>query len=265
MLSNRGLKTASADSGHAALEALRRAVERGNPFKMIVLDAHMPVHMQMMDGFTLTQRIKADPQFGGPKIVLLTSSAQRGDADRCLELGVAACLAKPVGEMELLGVITRMWQPAARIEVPADPGPRGTAAAARLHLRLLVVEDNPVNGLVARRLLEKQNHTVRTATNGREALDMMEKEKFDCVLMDLQMPVLDGFEATAAIRKQERISGGHLPIIALTAHAIAGDLERCLAAGMDGYLTKPINPKDVFATVDRVLESLKTHPPNAPT
>jgi two-component system, sensor histidine kinase and response regulator len=128
---------------------------------------------------------------------------------------------------------------------------------------LLVVEDNPVNGLVAKRLLEKQNHTVKTATNGREALDMMEKEMFDCVLMDLQMPVLDGFETTAAIRNKERISGGHLPVIALTAHAIAGDLERCLAAGMDGYLTKPINPKDVFATVERVLQTLKTHPPNA--
>jgi len=124
-------------------------------------------------------------------------------------------------------------------------------------LHLLVVEDNPVNGLVAKRLLEKQNHTVRTASNGREALDMIENEKFDCVLMDLQMPVLDGFEATAAIRNKERASGDHLPIIALTAHAIAGDLDRCLNAGMDGYLTKPIDTKDVFATVERVLEELK--------
>jgi CheY-like chemotaxis protein len=249
MLSKRGLKTTLADSGPAALEALRHAAERGNPFQLIVLDAHMPV----MDGFTLTERIKADPQSSGARIALLTSGVQRGDADRCRDLGVSACLAKPVGEAELLEAIARMWQPATTIEADPDASPRPKPQAEAPRLRLLVVEDNPVNSLVARRVLEKQNHTVRTATNGREALDMMESEKFDCVLMDLQMPVLDGLEATAAIRTRERISGGHLPIIALTAHAIAGDLERCLAAGMDGYLTKPINPKDVLATVERVL------------
>jgi CheY-like chemotaxis protein len=142
-------------------------------------------------------------------------------------------------------------------ELPSA-SPRPTVQAEGPRLRLLVVEDNPVNGLVARRVLEKRNHTVRTAANGREALDMIEKEKFDCVLMDLQMPILDGFETTAAIRNQERISGLHLPIIALTAHAITGDLDRCLAAGMDGYLTKPINAKDVLATVERVLQALTT-------
>jgi CheY-like chemotaxis protein len=245
-----------ADSGPAALEALRHAAESGNPFKLIVLDARMPG----MDGFLLTQRIKADPHFGGAKIVLLTSGSRRGDAGGYRDLGVSACLAKPVGEIELLEAITRMWRPAARKETRPAPR-RYTAKAEGPRLRLLVVEDNPVNGLITRRLLEKQNHTVRTAANGREALDTLAKEKFDCVLMDLQMPVLDGFETTAAIRNKERISGDHLPIIALTAHAIAGDLERCLAAGMDAYLTKPINSKDVFATVERVLRTLKTHPP----
>jgi two-component system, sensor histidine kinase and response regulator len=165
-----------------------------------------------------------------------------------------------VGEIELLGALARIAQPAVRTEAQPGPSPLHTAQAEIPRLRLLVVEDNPVNGLVARRLLEKQNHTVTAAANGREALDIMEKEKFDCVLMDLQMPVLDGFETTAAIRTKERISGGHLPIIALTAHAIAGDLERCLAAGMDGYLTKPINIKDVCATVDRVLQALNRDP-----
>jgi two-component system, sensor histidine kinase and response regulator len=153
-----------------------------------------------------------------------------------------------------------MLQAAARRETRPEPSPRYMARAAEPGLRLLVVEDNLVNSVVTRRLLEKQNHTVRTATNGREALNMIEKEKFDCVLMDVQMPVLDGFGATAAIRNNERVSGGHLPIIALTAHAIAGDLERCLAAGMDGYLTKPANANDVFATVERVLRALKKCP-----
>jgi two-component system, sensor histidine kinase and response regulator len=122
---------------------------------------------------------------------------------------------------------------------------------------LLVVDDNPVNRLVATRLIEKNNYIVRTAANGREALDMTDKEKFDCVLMDVQMPVLDGFGATAEIRNRERASGGHLPIIAMTARAMAGDMERCLASGMDGYLTKPIKANDVFATVERVLRALE--------
>jgi CheY-like chemotaxis protein len=261
MLSNRGLKTTLADSGSAALEALRITAETGSPFELIVIDVHMPG----MDGFTLTERIKADPQCSGAKIALLTSGVQRGDADRCRELGVSAYLAKPVGETELLEAITRMWQPATRLETPPGTSTRPTAEPGAPRRRLLVAEDNPVNSLVARRLLEKQGHIVRMATNGLEALDMIEKEKFDCVLMDLQMPVLDGFEATAVIRNKERRSGGHLPIIALTAHAIAGDLERCLAAGMDGYLTKPIDPKHVFTTIERVLRALETHPSNALT
>jgi PAS domain S-box-containing protein len=258
MLSNWGLKTTSADSGSAALEALQHAAASGNPFKLIVLDAYMPG----VDGFLLAQRIKADPQFGGAGIALLTSGTPRGIVDRCRDIGVSACLAKPVGEMELLKAIARMLQSTARIETLPEPGPRQTARVAEPCVRLLVVEDNSVNRLVTTRLLEKQNYAVRTATNGQEALDMIEEERFDCVLMDVQMPVLDGFGATAAIRGKERISGGHLPIIALTAHAIAGDLERCLAAGMDGYLTKPINANDVFETVERVVRVAKEYAQN---
>ena len=190
-------------------------------------------------------------------IALLTSGAQRGEAERCRELGVSACLTKPVSERELLETVNQMLRLPWRAQTAPDTGARKVSTRVS-GLHLLVVEDNPVNGLVAKRLLEKQNHTVRTASNGQEALDMIENEKFDCVLMDLQMPVLDGFEATTAIRNKERASGDHLPIIALTAHAIAGDLERCLNAGMDGYLTKPIDTEEVFATVERVLEELKT-------
>jgi PAS domain S-box-containing protein len=255
ILSNRGLETTLANSGSAALEAMRHAAESGNPFDLIVLDAHMPD----FDGFRVARRIQSDPRFSGAKVVLLTSGAQREDACRCRDLNVSACLAKPVGETELLEAIARAWSPAVIIEPRTIPGQRRSPQAGGPRLMLLVVEDNPVNGLVTKRLLEKQNHTVKTAANGQQALDMIEEEKFDCVLMDLQMPVLDGFEATAAIRNKERISGAHLPIIALTAHAIAGDLERCLAAGMDGYLTKPIDAKDVFATLERVLGALKTN------
>jgi PAS domain S-box-containing protein len=153
-------------------------------------------------------------------------------------------------ETDLLSAIGSMAQPPSQIEVLSN-------------LRFLLVEDNPVNRLVATRMIEKQNHTVKTAVNGHDALEMIENEKFDCVLMDVQMPLLDGFEATAAIRKNEAGSGVHLPIIAMTARAMAGDLERCLAAGMDGYLPKPIKAQDVFATVERVLGALKTCPQNA--
>ena len=259
VLSSRGLKTTLADSGSAALEALKHGAETGNPFALVVLDVHMPG----MDGFALTQRIKADPQFSGANIALLTSGVRHGDAERCRDLGVSACLVKPVGEMELLEALVRMSQPASKIEAQPDPGPRHPAEKGGPRLRLLVVEDNPVNRLVATRMFEKRNHTVAAAANGLEALEMIRKEKFDCLLMDVQMPVMDGFEATAAIRNMERDSGGHLPIIAMTARAMSGDLERCLAAGMDGYLTKPIKAKDVFATIERVLRALKTQMPDS--
>jgi PAS domain S-box-containing protein len=170
-----------------------------------------------------------------------------------------------VGEMELLNAANRMPQPGSRIEAQPDPEWRLAAEEGQPGLRLLVVDDNPVNRLVATRLLEKHNHTVGTAANGLEALEMMDKETFDCVLMDIEMPVLDGFGATAEIRKKERNSGRHLPIVAMTAHAMTGDMERCLAAGMDGYITKPIKANDVLATVERVLWTLKTHPSNAVT
>jgi two-component system, sensor histidine kinase and response regulator len=256
VLSSRGLKTTLADSGSAALEALKHAAETGNPFTLVVLDVHMPG----MDGFTLAECIKADPQFSGANIALLTSGVKRGDADRCRDLGVSAYLVKPVGKMELLEALSRMAQPASRMEAQPDPGPRQPAEKGEPRLHFLVVEDNPVNRLVVTRLLEKRNHTVGAAANGLEALERIGKEEFDCLLMDVQMPVMDGFEATAAIRNMERDSGGHLPIIAMTARAMSGDLERCLAAGMDGYLTKPIKAKDVFATIERVLRVLKTQP-----
>ena len=152
--------------------------------------------------------------------------------------------------------------PVSRIDARGDPAARHAPAKGSAPLRLLVVDDNPVNRLVATRLLEKRHYVVASAVNGREALEMIDRETFDCILMDVEMPVLDGIEATAAIRERERTAGGHLPIIAMTAHAMAGDLERCLAAGMDGYLTKPIKAADVFATVERVLGAPVPDPPN---
>jgi two-component system sensor histidine kinase/response regulator len=256
MLSKRGMKVTTADSGPAALEILQAAKQGGTAFALMIVDVRMPE----MDGFALAELIRTNQLTSAP-IALLTSGAQTGDTDRCCELGVSVYLVKPVGEMELMDAIERLLHPSSRAKVEPKPPARQASTDGNQPLRLLVVEDNPVNRLVATRLLAKRNHTVLSASNGREALEMIEREQFDCALMDVQMPVLDGLRATAAVRSKERISGGHLPIIAMTAHAMAGDLERCIAAGMDGYLTKPIKAEDVFATVNRVLHELRANPP----
>ena len=249
MLSANGLKTAPVDSGTAAWESLLRAAGAGTPFPLAVIDAHMPG----MDGFTLAERILAEPGLAGTKIVVLIPGARREEADRCRTLGVSAWLTKPAGERELLEALAGSRKSAVKSE-PSAGLERGCFESIGTRLHLLVVEDNPVNALVARRLFEKENHTVQLATNGRQALEMLEREKFDCVLMDVQMPILDGFETTAEIRRKEQVTGGHLAIIAMTAHAMAGDLERCLAAGMDAYLTKPIHPKNALDTIAKVLQ-----------
>ncbi|MEO8659027.1 MAG: response regulator [Bryobacteraceae bacterium] len=258
ILTSYGMETTPAGSGVAALQALGRAAETGKPIALAVIDIQMPG----MDGFALTQRIRANPQFRETKIALLASGVHRSDADRCRELGVSTYLVKPVGEIEILDAIGRMSHVAARIVRP-DLQPRRRVEQGVTGLSFLVVDDNPVNRLVAQRMIENRHHTVTTATNGLEALEMLENGDFDCILMDVQMPVMDGFEATAAIRNRERGNGRHLPIVAMTAHAMSGDRERCLLAGMDGYLTKPINAVDVFATIDSVLEARKTRTPDA--
>jgi two-component system sensor histidine kinase/response regulator len=191
--------------------------------------------------------------FGGTGLGLTISS------QLVAMMGGRIWLESEVGAGSIFHFTVHLGKALSQPEDPAVPAFRAEPAPKlEPELRLLVVEDNAVNRLVATRVLEKRNYAVRTAANGRIALEMLQNETFDCVLMDVQMPVLDGFETTAAIRAQERNSGAHLPIIAMTAHAMAGDLNRCLAAGMDGYLTKPINSKDVFAAIERVLEEVKT-------
>ena len=192
---------------------------------------------------------------------MLTSAGQPGDAARCRELGVAAYLTKPIKRSELRGAILLALgvQPAER-DRPALVT-RHSLREARQTGRILLVEDNSVNQLVARRLLEKRGHTVVVANNGREALAILDDAAFagfDCVLMDVQMPEMDGFECTAIIREREQATGSHLPIVAMTAHAMKGDEARCLAAGMDAYLSKPIQPDELFDVIER--HNLVTNP-----
>jgi signal transduction histidine kinase/DNA-binding response OmpR family regulator len=240
---------ASASSVAEALAAVRIAKESGRPFDVVLADVQMP----SADGFTMAEAITSDPFIAGPRIVMLTSAGQPGDAARCRALGVAGYLTKPINRSELRDALVQALsvEPAEMMRPPLVT--RHSLREARSSGRILLVEDNSVNQLVAARLLQKGGHTVTVANNGREALALLEAASYDgfaCVLMDVQMPEMDGFEATASIRERERhTSGVHLPIIAMTAHAMKGDAERCLAAGMDAYVSKPIQPDALFDAI----------------
>jgi CheY-like chemotaxis protein len=208
-----------------------------------------------MDGFTLAAQVRDDPTLSETSIVMLTSAGQRGDAARCKELGVAGYLTKPIRESELRDAIVMVLG-----RKPAETAVTGIvtrhvvresrAVAGR---RILLAEDNRVNQALAVRLLQKRGYTVVVAGNGREALAALETQTFDLALMDVQMPEMDGLEATAAIREKEKTTATRLPIIALTAHAMKGDEARCLVAGMDGYIPKPISSRTLFETLEKHL------------
>jgi two-component system, sensor histidine kinase and response regulator len=234
------------DSGRTALAALENARARGTTFPLVLLDAHMPD----LDGFAVAERIKADPALSHATIMLLTSDRRRGDSARCQALGIKAFLTKPITPSELLEAITAAL--GATIDrVSALSGHSGVLTERPVHV--LVVEDNPVNQQLIVRLLEKRGYTVGIASTGIEALAALDRRSFELVLMDVQMPEMDGIEATVQIRERERATGAHLPVVALTAHAMAGDRKACLAAGMDGYVTKPIRAAELFAAIDQVL------------
>ena len=245
------MKPVLADSGPKALLALEQAWESGKPFHLVLTDAHMPE----MDGFMLAERIKHHQHLAGATIMMLTSGGQRGDAARCRDLGVAAYLTKPIGQSELLDAILRVFAAAPQKTEPLAVVTRHSLREARQALRILLAEDNPVNQRLATRLLEKRGHTVVVAGTGREALAALGRETFDLALMDVQMPDMDGLEATSAIREQEKVTGKHLPVVAMTAHAMVGDRERFLAAGMDGYVSKPIKTQDLFDAIKELIPS----------
>jgi signal transduction histidine kinase/DNA-binding response OmpR family regulator len=242
------MKTTSVEDGQEALNELSLARDTGQPYGLILTDMHMP----KMDGFTLIEHIRHRPELATATIMMLTSAGHRGDAARCQELGVAAYLLKPIQQSELREAIGRVLRARdqegaipliTRFSLRDERDPSGC-------LRVLLAEDNSVNQRLAVRLLEKRGHSVKVAGNGREALKALRKEKFDLVFMDVQMPEMDGLEATAAIRKEEQLTGDHQAVIALTAHAMKGDQERCLSAGMDGYLSKPIHPPELDAILE---------------
>jgi signal transduction histidine kinase/DNA-binding response OmpR family regulator/HPt (histidine-containing phosphotransfer) domain-containing protein len=242
-------------SGMEALAALEAAANAGHPFPLVLLDVHMPG----MDGFSLAERIKKNRRLSGVVVVMLTSGGRPGDVARCKELGVSAYVTKPIAQAELRSTIIHALRLSIEQQRCTDIKPAGSVPARRL--KVLVAEDNVVNQKLAVRLLEKQGHTAALAVNGKEALALLEKETFDLVLMDVQMPEMGGFEATAAIRDRERATSSHVPIIAMTAHAMKGDRERCLAAGMDDYVAKPVQA----AKLNEVIAEVMAAEPGVPT
>jgi CheY-like chemotaxis protein len=259
MLSNWRMKPTVVESGPAALEALEHAKEEDRPFALVLLDAMMPV----MDGFTLAEKIQEEPDLVNSTLMMLSSAGQAGDAARCRELGISRYLTKPIKQSELLNAILTAL--GATSEVIRSKTPSPSASAVQRPLHILLAEDHPVNQRLAVHLLEKWGHTVQVANNGQEAVAATALQTFDLVLMDVHMPEMNGFEATAAIREREATTGERLPIIAMTAYAMKGDRERCLEAGMDAYVSKPIQAQDLFSTIESFFgpDDAVDHPANS--
>ena len=247
LLTQWGMKPKAVDGGRAALLALESAKQAGRPFALILLDGQMPE----LDGFDLALRLQEHPDWVGATIMMLTSADQLGDGARCRSLGISAYLVKPVRQSELLSKICHSLKSAPGNDAVATR--RQAEPKIASDIRVLVAEDNPVNQTLVQRLLEKRGYSIVVVGDGRAALSALEQDEFDIVLMDVQMPDMDGFAATAVIREQERTSGRHTPIVAMTAHALKGDPERCLAEGMDAYISKPIRTDELFLTLERML------------
>ena len=257
MLTSWGIRPTSVEGGRAALQALEIAKGTGHPFPLILSDGQMPD----MDGFALAEQVQKDPGLIAATIMMLTSAGHLGDAARCRELGISAYLVKPIRQAELLDAICQ----ALNIVSMTKNRPlvtRHTLRENKNRFRVLLAEDNAINQTLAVRLLEKRGYSVIVAVDGRAAVEAFENNQFDVVLMDIQMPGMDGFEATAAIRAKEKLTGRHVPIIAMTAHALKGDQDRCISAGMDGYVSKPIRTSELFSMIESVLPNKDSAPAN---
>ena len=249
ILRNWKMEPHEADSGAAAINSLEAAQETGRKFPLILLDAQMPE----MDGFALAEHIKKSPHSASATVLMLSSAGLRGDAERCRHLGIAAYLTKPFKQSELLEAILAALGAMPNSEAhPKLITRHSLREEPHRGLRILVAEDNTVNQVLAVRLLEKRGHKVQVAANGKQALECLRQTEFDVVLMDVQMPEMGGFEATQAIREEEKHTGAHIPIIAMTASAMKGDHEECLRHGMDAYVSKPLNLSALFEAIRRL-------------
>jgi CheY-like chemotaxis protein len=243
-----GMTVTSVESGFEALTALDEAAQRGAPFHIALIDQMMPE----MDGVALGRRISAEPAFAQTKLILATSLGVRGLAARAEACGFAIALSKPIMQGKLLECVAQLC--GVDIAVAALPAPASAAGATSAEardigpLRILVVEDNQVNQLLATVLLSKAGHRIDIAANGLEALDAVSSRPYDLILMDVQMPEMDGVEATKRIRAMAGAARA-IPIIAMTANAMKGDRERLLAVGMNDYVSKPIDKEQLFLSI----------------
>jgi CheY-like chemotaxis protein len=249
MLASWHMKPRAVSDARSAMAVLRQAAPTGERFHVVLSDGQMPG----VDGFALARQIKHDQGLRSTPVILLTSVGRAGDAERCRRLGVDAYLTKPVKHSDLLDTLARLVGVSTRRE-KAPPRARRSTRMPRRRLHILVAEDNAVNRKLVTTLLRKRGHTVKAVENGREAVAAIRPtgaRPFDVVVMDVQMPEMSGFEATQAIRAHESPAARRLPIVALTAHAMQGDRARCLEAGMDDYLSKPIDVDELVATIER--------------
>jgi CheY-like chemotaxis protein/HPt (histidine-containing phosphotransfer) domain-containing protein len=243
-----GLQPVCAENGFEALELLKKSLEERKAFSLVLLDQDMPG----MNGFETAEKIQQVAGKERPAIVILSSSSSPADQARSKKLGIEGRLLKPLRRGTLHETILH----ALKLPVTPDKTPNLEKEIRKpRRLRLLLAEDNRMNQKLASRLLEKMGHEVSLAVNGKEALEMLRQKSFDMILMDIQMPVMGGVEATRWIREEEQKSGGHIPIIAVTAHAMAGDAEKYLQSGMDGYVSKPIRTGFLRAEIERVAKS----------
>jgi len=261
MLLQWGMKVMTVESGPSGLKALHEAADRGEPYSLVVTDVMMPE----MDGFEFARRIVEEGSLKPCTIMMLTSAGQRGDAARCMELGIGAYLLKPVKAADLLYTIRTVLDEDCQAGSQPSLITRHSIRESRLRLHILLAEDNVVNQKVATKMLERIGHTVSVASTGKDALDMTAESAFDLVLMDVQMPVMDGLTATKLIRERELATGLHTPILAMTAHAMKGDEEKCLAAGMDGYLSKPIKINELLEAIENMARTSEQEREEAPS
>ena len=241
------MEAASVPGGEEALRALRAARDAGLPYRLVLTDAQMPG----MSGFTLAEEIRGDPQLGNTIIMMLASGDRPDDVAHCEKLGITSYLMKPIKQSELLEATMLAMGILAPTEsdLALSVERRGSLRA----LRILLAEDSLVNQKLAVALLETHGHAVTVVGNGRDALAAVESQPPDVVLMDVQMPEMDGLAATTAIRARERVRGGHVPIVGMTAHALPGDRETCLEAGMDQYVAKPVRAEQLFAAIEAAM------------
>jgi PAS domain S-box-containing protein len=260
MLTSWRMRPVSVDGAHAALVALREAAQAGTPFRLVLSDGLMPG----VDGFALARAIRDDARLSDLRLIMLSSAGLSHGPERAIDAGFSAYLSKPVKQSDLLDAIVTAFGPAVAVRQAAaanraarrPPAPRPSARP----LRILVAEDNATNQRLVTAVLESRGHSVAVAVNGRVAVDRAAAESFDVILMDVQMPELGGLEATAEIRAREQSTGAHVPIVAMTAHAMTGDRERCLAAGMDAYVSKPLRHDDLFGAIDALFISRPADP-----